>query len=849
MPWRRRPQRSDLDFTREIESHIELEVERLMADGMPADDARRAARRRFGNVTRVSERFYESRRVLWLDHLRHDVRCACRSLAKSPIACAVAVTSLSAGIGATTATLTVRNAVFYNPPPLYQDAQQLSRVEVSTPERPRGRVPGALYALWAADADLQSRTVAATPQRPVEIRAGDRTETVRLRAVTPGFFSLLGVQPALGRAFSSTLPADGPSPLVLSHDVWQNVFDGRPDVPGTVVWVDEQPHTVIGVMPERFWFGSTDSPVWGYLRPESVATLPGVDVVVRRPAALTHAALSERLHRDAEDYALRQADRSRDIRVLVSHIGGTWLGDQISIVIPYLVGVAVLLTLLIACANVAILMFARWTGREREMAIRSSLGAGRGRTIALLLTESVVIAVCGGVLGVCATFALRGVFIRTVPGATDFDLSIDHVILLQSAVVAILTGIVSGIAPALYETRRLQTNPLRLIASSDRVRQRWRHALVVLEIAVTVALMVVAAGQVDASRRMLTADVGFPIAPLLSVRVENPAGVDVARVIDSLTLVPGVASVAAGTAVPMAMSAPSELVTSGREAPVAVMAERASITAGYFTTLGVPVRAGRTFTEPDLSARARLVVVNEILAKQLWPDRDAIAAHILIANVPYEVVGVVASYSGNPLGRTAPRVYLPLAHHPPHPTHIQMIVRAAHDPRPVVRRVREDVRRLGPAYVVGAGFTLEQVVETGAKEIMVVTYAMSPLLGIGVFLTATGIFGVLAFAIARRSNELALRVALGATRASVSGLVIGHTLRLLATGAIAGAVGTFALTRMVRAAGGGGSPLDTPGWEAFAIPMVIVLAVGALATWIPARRALTIDPAILLRAE
>ena len=180
---------------------------------------------------------------------------------------------------------------------------------------------------------------------------------------------------------------------------------------------------------------------------------------------------------------------------------------------------------------------------------------------------------------------------------------------------------------------------------------------------------------------------------------------------------------------------------------------------------------------------------------------------------------------------------------------MQLVVRAVHDPIPLVGAVREELRHLGPGYAVPSAYAFDQVIQAGAGEIMALSFALSPLLGIGLFLTATGIFGVLAFAIARRSKELALRVALGATNHGLRRLVAAHTLRLLVTGATAGVAATFALTRMVRAAGGEGSPFDTPGWQAFAVPVLVVLAVGALATWIPARRAMRIDPAILLKAE
>ena len=841
--------RSDEDFAREIAAHLENEAARLIDEGMSAAEARLAARRRFGNVARAAERFHDDRRgrLLWLDHLRHDLRAAVRSMARTPVACAVAVASLAAGIGATTSTLTVRNAIFYNPPPLYGDAGQLSVVTISTPARPRARVPGDLYARWASDPALRPAIAAAAPSRPAEIRVGDRSEPVRMRAATADFFSRLGVVPAIGRAFSPAPAADGPAPLVLSHRVWLNVFDGRPDVLGTIAWIDQAPHVVAGVMPERFWFGTPESAVWTPLALTATAEQPALDVIVRRGPGVSAEALAEQLQREAAEFARTSAGENREIRILTGRVGGTGLGQQLAIVVPWLVGMAVLLTLLIACANVAILMFARWTSREREMAVRSCLGASRGRALALLLTESTLLAAAGGVLGVCATLILRGLFVRTVPDAVDYDLSIDRGILLQTAALTLLCGIVSGLAPALYETRRLLTNPLRLLAAPDRARQRWRHALVVLEIAVTVALMVVAAAQVDASRRLLTTDLGFALPSLMTARVENRTGVDVPRVLESVRRVPGVAAVAAATAVPMGMSAPSQPVSAPAGTAI-VSAERVGMSPDYFKALGVPLRAGRTFSESDMTGHARVVVINETLARQLWPGRDAMTARIIVDNTPYEVIGVVAGYAGNPMTTSAPRFYLPLAPDAKVRS-IQIVVRAANDPLPLVKPVREAIGRLDPGYTVPLAFTLLEVMRRGAQEMMMLGYAMSPLLGIGVFLTATGIFGVLAFAIARRAPELALRVALGASRASLARLVVVHTLRLLATGCAAGVGGTFALTRLVRAGGGGGSPFDTPGWPAFAVPVLIILTVGTLATWIPTRRAMAADPLRLIRAD
>ena len=590
--------------------------------------------------------------------------------------------------------------------------------------------------------------------------------------------------------------------------------------------------------------------IWVCASPQAIAQAAAVDVVVRRGSGTSEAALAERLQRDAPEYLRRHPGELRDIRVRAMHVGGTGLGDQVAVVIPWLVGMAVLLTLLIACANVAILMFARWTSREREIAIRASLGAGRGRTLALLLTESVVLAMAWRDTRRLGDAVDAGALPAECSRLLDFDLSIDGGILLQSAFITVLAGILSGLMPALYQTRRLQTNPLRLLHQSDRVRQRMRHALVVMEICVTVALMVVTAGQVDASRRMLTGDMGFRTAPLLTVRVENPAGAEISTVLEAVRRVPGVASAAASTDVPMAIDGGLERVAgpqrpreSGRR-PARPRHDRVLCNARCADPGRADVRAGGPESVVAGRDRQRAARAPAMARWERGWRPHLGAGHTVRGRGSRRrvLVGSAAATGGPVLfallernhraRRGCSSWYAPL-----------------HDPFPLVGAVREELRHLGPGYAVPSAYAFDQVIQAGAGEIMALSVALSPLLGIGLFLTATGIFGVLAFAIARRSKELALRVALGATSHSLRRLVAVPTLQLLVTGATAGVAATFALTRIVRSAGGEGSPFDTPGWQAFALPVLVVFAVGALATWIPARRALRVDPAILLKAE
>jgi putative ABC transport system permease protein len=846
-----RRRRASEDFADEIEAHLALETERLVREGLPPGEARLAARRAFGNMTAAKERHYESHRLMWLDHLRQDARGGARSVMRYPIAALVAIVSLAAGIGATTATLTIRNVVFHRPPPSYSQPEQLSRIQIGRPDRPimpiGGYVAGQLYAIWH-DA-LGSAIAAATPSRGTkDVRTADRTDTVTVRAGSPNLFAMLGVSPALGRLFSDAA-SDGVPEAVLTYRVWQRLFDGRADVLGATVWIDNQPHTVVGVLPARFWFSEMNSPIWVRLDHEAASAEDALHVTVRRTPAVTPDMLASQLQVGLVQYASRLSAGDRQLRLKVSSVDGTPIGDHVSILLPYVLATCVLLTLLIACANVAILMIAQWTSREHEIAIRASLGASRGRIVRALLTESVLLAMAGGALGVCVTFALRGVLVyRGGVYVSFYNLAIDPRVLLQSALITVLSGIVAGIAPALYETRRLHANPLCAISTSDRVRQRWRHALVVLEITVTIALLVVTSSMVEGIQRARAAQLGFRTTPLLSARVENPGGVPAAQVLDVVSSLPGVAVAAAATSVPLAAFGPRERAASDSAGSNAIVVERATISAAFFSVLDVPVRDGRAFTGQD-SPTTRTAIVNESLAHRLFPRRGAVGGRLWLGQTAYDVVGVVADYSNDPLQPQdfASKLFLPMAPASSDAKRLQLVIRAAADPVPLVQVVRRGIRDAAPGNTVTSAFTFDQIVAVMSQEMLVGTAPLAPLIAIGMLLTTAGIYGVLAFAITRRSRELAVRVAIGASRRDLVRLVTAHSLRLVALGSTCGIGATFALARIVRASGGAGTIYD-PAWPAFVIPLVIVSVIGAVATWIPSRRAMRINPAEVLRA-
>ncbi len=667
---------------------------------------------------------------------------------------------------------------------------------------------------------------------------------MRVRSVTPDFFSVLGVDPIIGGPSRERVPS-----AVLSHQLWQTLFGGRADAIGSIIWIDNQPFSVTGVMPERFWFSTMDAPIWLPVSGDALSSEPGVEVIVRRQSGISPDKLAEQLQHGLSEYGSALPASERQLRLKVSGIEGTPLARSLPLALPWLLGMSVLLTLLIACANVAILVIAQWTAREHEIAIRASLGASRGRIIRTLMTESVVIAGIGGLLGVCVTLALTGVIAHRAGGAMRlFDLSIDPRILLESLVVTVLTGVISGIGPALLETRRLHGNPMRALSSSDRVRQRWRHALVVIEIAITVALLVATGGMLSVYERQLVRDVGFSTHPLVTLQVENDAGVPVERIVDAASRIPGVDSIAPSTSVPYAASGPLERVSADANGSGSMRAERAAIGLGFFTTLNVPLRAGRMFTAAD-SSGTHTAIVNEVLAARLFAGRDPVGQHLWLRGSAYEIVGVVAQYVNAALQshERDPKLYLPFEGNVS-ARNVAFLVRASSDPSALVNVLRQEVRNFAPGTAVSSVHAVDEMVSASGQEILVGTAPLLPLIAIGMLLTGAGIYGVLAFAVARRSRELAVRIAIGSTPRQLLRLVMGQSLRLIAIGAGCGVAVQFALSRIVRASGGEGSFMD-PAWPAFVIPVAIIVIIGAAATWAPSRRALRINPATLLRAQ
>jgi ABC-type antimicrobial peptide transport system permease subunit len=436
-----------------------------------------------------------------------------------------------------------------------------------------------------------------------------------------------------------------------------------------------------------------------------------------------------------------------------------------------------------------------------------------------------------------------------VRGAGDgrfFDVSIRPSLLVQVAAVTLMAGIVSGLMPALFETRRLQANPLRAMAGADNVRQRWRNTLVVLEVAVTVALLVVTSAMIDGYRRVLSADSGFVTRPLIGARARHRHTLNVDTILARLERLPGVASAAAATAVPYVSAGTAISVSTDVRGSNGFGARQSGIGPTFFSTLGVRLLSGRAFTTQDTPAGGA-VVVNEALARQMFGAGSAVGQTLWVGTRSYDIVGVVANYTTNMFGveHTGPELFLPLEG-TVDAREMSFLVRAQGDSGPLLQAVRQEIRGTDEAVEVPRVLALSLIRSISAQEILVGTAPLFPLIAIGLMLTAAGIYGVLAFAITRRARELAVRLAIGATSKDVAWLIATHAARLVGTGTLIGIAITFALSRIVRAGGGAGTIYD-PAFISFVLPVLLLAGVGLLASWVPSRRALRINPAILLR--
>ena len=889
--FRRKRERSD--FSAEIEAHIELEVERLREQGWSDEEARHTARRTFGNVTRAQERFYESGHWLWWDHFWQDTRFALRMLRKSPGFTAIAVLTIALGVGATTAIFSVVDATLLHPLPYPQPEQLVSVVDdlpgvgaqdvgISVPE-------------WH---DFQRsgifENVTPIGGGDVNLTGSSQPERIRLLTIAPNYFAVLGVKPQLGRTFNPEDQTPGFNlEVVISNGLWKRAFGSDPHVLGKSVRLDNDLYSVVGVMPPGFHDpGATveqsNIDVWaaaGFAGPpapppqRNLRILPSAIARIQPGLTLTEAqsrvdALVASLQKEfPEDYPPQSAWKVRLVPLKQTVVG------DVRQSLLLLLG-AVGLVLLISCVNVANLLLARASARGREMAVRQALGAGRKRLIWQLLTEGMLLSLLGGVVGLAFLFCTKGFLLQIVPDSLPRlnEVAINWPVLLFAFAASLLAGAIFGLAPALHAGRGNLTDALKRegrAATSCGEQTSMRRALMVTEFALSLVLMIAAGLLLRSFWDLLNVRPGFRPQNVMAVRmwlpVPNDPETDIYRtttqeapfireILRRGRTLPGVEEMAVGdmAAIPLGHGRddlnPFLLIVEGREAQSdqAPLINLSMITPEYFHLLGMPLQRGRLFSDTDNENAPNVAVINEAFARTYWPNRDAVGQHVKLnnargtpANSWTTIVGVIADARTESLAESnAPQIYVNLFQK--HPKDLAIFLRGRLDLATTPLALREQVQSINPELPVFGAQTLDEMVSASLSQRrfameMVGLFALTALL-----LAGLGIYGVISYIVSERTHEIGVRLALGAQSQNILRMVLRQGLGLAIAGAAVGFVCALIVSHLMAGLLYGVRPTDPLTFSSVAL---LLIAVALLACYIPARRAIRVDPLMALRYE
>ncbi len=889
-----RKKKLERDMTEEMRFHLAQRTAENMEDGLSADEAQRAAQRSFGNLSSLQERAREVRGFLWLEQLLADARFAVRALRKNPGFFSVAVLTLALGIGATTALFTAVDAILLRPLPVPAASQLVyfgsGRNEAfSYPFYMRMREAAGSFSRFAA---VQYRA-----GRREVILDGGTAESVQMQSVTGNFFTVLGVPALHGRALAENddLPGAAQPVIVLSNAYWRRQFAANPAIIGRSVRLDHVPVTIVGVMPPEFvgFVVGPEPDFWSPLNlvaqldsPQRNPLAEGVEWLVlfgRLRDGITreqaHAEVSGIFRRQLEDEVAwnpgrPSAERERILsRTLELHSGAAgFVSARIDFKQPLLVlMVAVSVVLLIACTNIAGLLLARGAVRQREFAVRAALGAGRARIIRQLVTESVLLALLGGVGGLLIARAgtqLLGAYLEQ-SGAT-MTLAPDARVFGFALAVSLCAGVLFGLAPAWRLSRLDLVHAIndhgKAVAGG---RSRLQPLLVVAQVALAVLLLAGAGLFFRTLHNLRSADFGFAPDNLLSFRVDagrwRPEAAQIAvlerRLLAELETLPGVRSVSiAGAGLLSGNGYRTDFAVEGyMPAPDEEM-KAGVIFAGprFFETLRVPLLRGREFTLADEPAQAAggpptaatVAIVGEALARKYFGDADPIGRHITrgVSNgVRLEVVGVAkdTKYSRNLRDARPLQFYLPYFGRGMRMPHTYYL-RTEHSTAALAPAILRLITRIEPRLSVRDLRPMDEVIDRLLVRERIITQLVGFFSGFALLLAALGTYGVLAYNVTQRTREIGVRVALGATVRSIVGLVLRQGFGLVCGGAVLGLVAALGLTRYVAALLYDVKPID-PSTLAGVIALLAVVAL--VACWLPARRAAKVDPMVALRAE
>ena len=876
------------DLREELRQHLEEKTEQLMRDrNLTRREAEQAARRAFGNVTLVEERSREPWQWMKLESFAADLRYAIRQLRKSPGFAITAVLTLAVGIGANTAVFSVMNAVLLRPL-AFPHPERIFQMEKVAPEGENYDTSIPLFLEWRN----QSRTfqsVAAYLALPVGFNLAEKGHPERVPGlrVSADFFRVLGVEPRIGRDFARGEDREGSQRVViLSDSLWRRRYNSDAGIVGKTIAVDGQSSTVIGVLPHGFQFlaampASGAIEVWSPLQladnsRDPATTLQGIgrlkDGVTREQAAQEMSSLSRRIAREMP--ALFPVDGNINLLPLQQRIAG-----DTRPMLLLLFG-AVSIILLIACANFANLLLARAGERTREISVRAALGATRLRVIRQLLTESVLLSVVGGAVGMVVAAVMCRVLVASAPSALlrAGEVSVDWRVLLFALSVSLLSGMIFGLMPALRLGGVVPADALResgsRSATGGRGYRRISNGLVVAETAMSLMLLITAGLFIESFARLREVDPGFDYTHALSfettlpaAKYGNPADLDrfLRNASERIQAIPGIDSVAGASSLPTEATINMPFAIEGAATHDQVSGESDYIvaTADYFRAMRIPVLQGRALTLADNASGAGVVVINRAMAQKFWPHQDPIGKRIVIAgnlgpdwvDRPRQIVGVVSDARADSFEEAAPPImYAPFAQLSPH--FVSVLLNAIpirwvaryRDAAPsnLTQQMQAAVESADSEEPIAEVRPLGDLLSDALLRWRFNMLLLGAFAAVALLLAAIGLYGVISCTVGQRTHEIGIRMALGAGRASVLRMVMRQAGVLVIAGTLVGFGGLIFLSRVLKGFIYGVNPGNAGILIAVAMLMFLV---GVIAAWRPARRAASIDPTQALRSE
>lgn len=867
------------DFNEELESHLAMLTDRFVRQGMTQEAAHYAARRQFGGIVPVKQDSFEANGLPRLELFLRDVLYGLRTMRNNRGFALATVLTLAIGIGGNTAMFTVIRAVLLKPLG-YGDADRIVQLSMENSRNLAAFTPIRYEHLKAHAQSFSNIGAFGLPQN-VMLTSGSESEQLAAARVSANFLAILGVAPLLGRGFAAEEDTPGGAPVaMISARLWERRFSKDVLIAGRSATFDSSIFTIIGVLPVSFQFPFAGVDVW-LTRPSEWPGVPSHSW--GRTASLTgFARLKANIGTQqaaAEINLLNKQYIAANGGMPDAKAGATMRMEKFADVLVmnvrrmlWMLFGAVGFVLLIACASVASLMLARAASRSREFAIRSALGAARGRLVTQILAESLLLAFAGGALGVC----LAAWILRAITQMSAFDLPraaeirLDGVVLGFTMAISVLTGVLFGLFPSLRASRPDLANALRDRAqASSASGRRWlssnklttRGLLVVGQVALAMVLLIGAALLIKSFARLRSVDPGFQPANLLTMRIALPSArynsgrkmvgffEDLVQQVETL---PGVRQASVAATLP---TMPYQLIAlQVAEQPAVPFTERPlgqlqTITGKYFQTLGIPLRKGRQFTDQDLKGGRSVLMINESLARRFWPDyprgQDPIGQHIQLGAGSYavEIVGIAADVheAGLAFG-VVPEVYLPARLSPPQTAYLA--VRTDGNPIRFVNAIRSLVLAIDRDQAVSAVKTMDDLLDASLGQQRLMMMLLVSFAGVALLLAVVGIYGVIAYSVAQRTQEIGVRRALGAQQSDILRLIVGQGLGLTVAGVFLGLGGSFALTRTMGSLLFQVSATDPATFAGIALLLILV---AFAASYIPALRATRIDPVKALR--